>query len=243
MKKQYLSVILLIIAILGIVCIKISILQKSAYKSKPIFLRKSLSELDEKKLLPYKVMLKHDIPEDMLAVLGTEEYIHWTLEDTELPIDESGRYISLFVTFYSNYPERPPQVAEVTYSVAGNKILRVRNSTITVPNWNQFESSTQIPVREITVELADRITTIDNQIITYFFVSNGEYYCDRKEVRYPRGRKDSRYGYLSKVEFSFRDSKEMVSEQSLERVEKLCRVLIPILRSEHWPDLEKAGNQ
>ena len=48
-------------------------------------LKKSLDDMDETKLGPYKVVQKSKIEnKDILESLGTENYIQWVLEDTEV---------------------------------------------------------------------------------------------------------------------------------------------------------------
>jgi len=53
------------------------------FKKEPLPLKKSLEDMDERDLTPYKVVSKEKIQNpDTLKALGTDDYIQWILEDT-----------------------------------------------------------------------------------------------------------------------------------------------------------------
>lgn len=61
-------------------------------KKEPLPLKKSLDFLDENSLGSYKVLSKPKIAYDeVVESLGTEDYIQWILEDTQVPADSSVR--------------------------------------------------------------------------------------------------------------------------------------------------------
>ncbi|MCD6395527.1 MAG: hypothetical protein J7M40_18745, partial [Planctomycetes bacterium] len=92
-------------------------------KKLPIALRKSLDDLDESKLSPYRVVRKSQIDPVVLNELGTEDYIQWVLDDTEADTLSPTRYCSLFITYYTGDPDRVPHVPEECFTGAGNQML------------------------------------------------------------------------------------------------------------------------
>jgi hypothetical protein len=45
-----------------------------------------------------------------------------------------------------------------------------------------------------------------------------------------------RYAYFSKVEVTFGGDSPPPRDEAIAAVERLCRVVVPMLVSEHWPD-------
>jgi hypothetical protein len=67
----------------------------------PLPLKKPLDLLDEKDLGHYKVISKVGIENrQIIKELGTEDYIQWVLEDTDVKFDSVVRKMLLFITYY-----------------------------------------------------------------------------------------------------------------------------------------------
>src|SRR4030042_1968105 len=78
-------------------------------KKEPLPLKKSLELLDEADLTPYQVVPPklRIANQEVLELLGTEDYIQWILEDTEQSPTSPVRRCLLFVTYYP-LPDRVP---------------------------------------------------------------------------------------------------------------------------------------
>ena len=70
-------------------------------EKEPIPLKKSLDLLDDNGMGAYKVLKKRKIEnEDIIASLGTSDYIEWLLEDTDVEANSDVRKCFLFITYY-----------------------------------------------------------------------------------------------------------------------------------------------
>lgn len=212
-------------------------------KKEPLPLKKSLVLLDANGLGSYKVVSKTQIEnEDILKTLGTEDYIQWTLEDTNAPSDSSTRYCMLFITYYGK-PDKVPHVPEVCYVGAGNN--QVESDEVTL-KLNIDGKERQIPGKYLVF-----MSSQTNQYqpgskfpMMYNFSVNGEYGCSRKDVRIGLNKNIfGKYSYFSKVEWKFYnlrlgmvcypDKKETIAASA-----KMLNVILPILEKEHWPSLK-----
>ena len=81
--------------------------------------------------------------------------------------------------------------------------------------------------------------------ILYIFNVNGSYASGRAEARVILNRNVfSQYSYSSKVEFGpfYNGAGTRTSptkEEAVAATEKILNVLLPVLESDHWPELEK----
>ena len=220
-------------------------LQLSAQKLKWHFrkeaapLRKSLDELDESQLEPYRVRQKIKVSNpDVEEALGTKEYIQWVLEDTSVPEADAARLMMLFVTYYTGNPDKVPHIPERCYVGGGGDVGRGRNLTLTAPGCGLASKADQLPVRLLEMEVPGGLMGRRAQVVAYFFAVNGGYAVDRNEVRNRLNSLTNRYAYFSKVEVSFAGGQSPEAQEAPRAVEKLCRVVAPVLYKEHWPDWE-----
>ena len=88
----------------------------------PLPLKQSLHEMDEAALLPFVVRNKTRIDNaDILATLGTEDYLQWIIEDPDAEPTSPLRYCSIFVTYYTGDPDMVPHVPDECYVGGGNR--------------------------------------------------------------------------------------------------------------------------
>ena len=223
----------------------------------PIPLRKSLDDLDESKLAPYRVVRKSKIDNpDVLEALGTEDYIQWELEDTGADALSHTRYCSLFVTYYTGNPDRVPHVPEECVTGAGNQLLSRQAVTLAldldpaqIAGLTTNSGKSELGVRYLAFSRKNtNVWMSDLKFgVMYFFKANGKFANDRTGVRTIMGKNlFGKYSYFSKVEWKFygiRPGGMVYGSKAdvLSASEKLISVILPLLETEHWPDWEKAN--
>ena len=217
---------------------------------KPLPLQKSLDEMNEEKLSPYKVYNKSKIEnKDVLESLGTEEYIQWILEDTDAHENSPVRYCSLFITYYTGNPDQIPHVPEECYVGAGGTKLGSRKYTLKQPEREAKEGVKPKGLEIQHLAFGNQSKSIwesaNKFSVMYFFKANGEYACDRTGVRWIMSKNlRGEYSYFSKVEWKFVGNYGSANEkESIEASEKLISVLLPLLEDEHWPDWKAANSK
>ena len=223
-------------------------------KKEPIDLQKSLMNINENLLGPYKVIKKSLIEnEDVLESLGTKEYIQWKLEDTELDESHPARYCSLFITYYG-MADRVPHVPEECYvgSGATQNSRELLTLSIQFPNDSTIGRDAEESGRKVTKQLGVRhvvfkysssnIWQADSKFSRlYLFKVNNDYANSRTGVRKILGRNIvGKYSYFSKVEWGFHGYRlnRIIHPEKKNLVvasEKLLSVLLPILETQHWP--------
>jgi hypothetical protein len=206
-------------------------------------LKKSFDALNEERLAPYKVVEKRKIEdEDTLKALGTQDYIQWILEDTEVPADSVVRRCMLFVTYYGR-PDRVPHVPEECYTGGGFQELASDGVTLEIKNAG-FER--KIPAKYLVFGgiKSDFRQRGGKFPVLYFFRVSGEYAGSRDEARIALNKNLFRkYSYFSKVELVFNQTLAAPSkEETVAAGERLLAVILPILEQDHWPDLDKTGS-
>ncbi len=213
-------------------------------KKDPLPLKKSLDLLDEKALAPYRVVSAEKIEnEEVIKVLGTEDYIQWHLEDTSVPADSAVRYCLLLITYYG-LPDQVPHVPEECYTGSGNQKL---DSDGVVFSVGKGSRQVQLPGRYVVFagKSSDFWQRDTKFSVLYIFRVNGEYTNSRTDTRVVLSKNLlRRYSYFSKVEMKFFNVKfgEQVSpskEEAVSAGQKLLSVILPLLEKEHWPDWEK----
>jgi hypothetical protein len=208
------------------------------FKKEPLPLKKSLDELNEKDLTPYKVVSKEKIQNpDTLKALGTEDYIQWILEDTEQADNSPAKELLLFITYYK-LPDRVPHVPEECWTGGGYQQLGSEAVTFNIDNSEGFE--TNVPAKYLVFsskqtnlwQSSERIPNL------YFFKVNGQYAGSREQARITLNKNlFGRSSYFCKVELVFnRSSVAPSKEQAVAAGEKLLGVILPILEQQHWPD-------
>jgi hypothetical protein len=206
-------------------------------KKEPLPLRKSLDLLDEKQLGSYKVLSKDKIENhDVLKELGTEDYIQWILEDTEIASESPVRKFMLFVTYYE-LPDRVPHVPEECWTGAGYTRLATEGVTFRISN-PDLPSEIRGKYLVFGGTKTDFLQGIAKFPILYLFKVNGEYAGSRDAARIVLNKNlFGKYSYFSKIELVFNQSLSAPSKQeATEASEKVLGVILPILEKDHWPD-------
>lgn len=226
-------------------------------KKLPISLRKSLDDIDESKLAPYRVEHKSRIENpDVLESLGTEDYIQWQLEDTGADALSPTRYCSLFITYYTGDPDRVPHVPEECFTGTGNQLFSRQEVTLTLDIGQAQIAGLRTDKGKLAFDARYLVFTGKNTNVwmsdlkyrvLYFFKANGKFASSRTGTRAIMGKNlFGTYSYFSKVEWKFYgigpggmiygNKADVLSASA-----RLLSVLLPLLETEHWPDWEKAN--
>jgi hypothetical protein len=217
---------------------------------KPIPLKRPLDEINEAALSPWKVVEKNKIKnQDVLAELGTDQYIQWILEDTSTDESSPVHYCSLFITYYTGNPDQVPHVPEECY-LGGGKILTEWPTELTFDIVIDGKTQ-QLPARWLSLEnKSENIVESSSKFgVLYFFKVNGVFRGNRDSTRrVMQANFFSKYSYFSKVEWYF-FGRSTIGMQYPERdsavaaSQKFLAILVPILENDHWPDWEKATKE
>lgn len=226
------------------------------FKKLPIPLRKSLDNLDESKLAPYRVEHKSIIDNhDVLEALGTEDYIQWELEDTTADTMSPIRHCSLFITYYG-YPDKVPHVPEECFTGTGYQLFSRQEVALTldidkaqIAGLKTNSGKPELDIRYLAFSRkGTNVWVSDLKFgIMYFFKVNGKFASSRGGVRAIMGKNlRGKYSYFSKVEWKFYGRRPGgviygSKDDVLSASEKLISVILPLLETEHWPDWEKAN--
>ncbi|MHC4622895.1 MAG: hypothetical protein ACYS4W_03225 [Planctomycetota bacterium] len=210
----------------------------------PLPLKKSFDLLDEKSLIPYRVISKKKIDyEEVVRELGTTDYIQWTLEDPDAAADSAVRKCMLFITYYE-LPDYVPHVPEECYIGAGHRVLASDGVEFGIG------SALTRPVGEKIKGKYVVFSQTDSQkwqgetkfAILYLFNVNREYTDSREDARWILNKHSfSKYVYFSKVEWKFYNTKYGQTiypsrEEAVAASEKLLAVVLPVLEKDFWPD-------
>jgi len=209
----------------------------------PLPLKNPLDLLDEKDLSPYKVISKAKIEnKQIVKELGTEDYIQWVLEDTDISADSAVRRMLLFITYYE-LPDRVPHVPEECYTGGGYERLSSEGITLVVDNNAGFRKNIQGKCLTFGTTKSNIWQSQGKFPVLYFFNVNGDYTGSREEARIALNKNIfSEFSYFSKVEMAFNQNPVTVNkEEALAAGQKLLCVILPILEAKHWPDWEKGG--
>ncbi len=221
----------------------------------PISLKAPFDKMSEKKLEPYLVRNKQKITNrDVLESLGTEEYLQWTLEDSNAPADSPTRFCSLFITYYTGNPDMVPHVPDECYVGGGNQRVGAEEITIDSFSYSNAEGIASvylpesIPMQYVVFSHQERngLTPETRFSVQYLFKANGEFCGGRTQTRTVLGKNFfCKYSYFAKIEWKFygMDYSGLVNpekEKTIEASRKLLSILVPVLEKDHWPDWEKA---
>ncbi|OQA03948.1 MAG: hypothetical protein BWY69_00166 [Planctomycetes bacterium ADurb.Bin401] len=213
---------------------------------KPLPLKLSFDEFDEKLIAPYKVLNKSKIDnQDVLESLGTEDYLQWMLEDTSADEMSPVKHCSFFVTYYTGNPDQVPHVPEACYTGGGNQVQSSSTVSIDIGDFNVPEipkeiSATALPFTRKSSEIWESSSEF---VVMYFFKVNGVYKGNRTGVRVALGDLTSEYSYFSKVEIKFFNARGINPDkkQSVEAASRLLKVVLPVLEKNHWPDWKQVN--
>ena len=198
----------------------------------PLPLTRSLEMLDEQALRPFRVVSRQHIEnEDVLASLGTQDYIQWVLEDPQAPDHSRAKRVMLFVTYYP-LPDRVPHVPEECYMGAGFQRLATDTLTLALPEEAQRSSGT-LRVRYLVFGGSSRENWQSSVRVpvVYLFRVNGRYAANRDEARVALNRNIfGKSSYFSKVELVFNQGTGTLSKQeTVDTSQRLLARLLPIL--------------
>lgn len=198
-------------------------------------LRLPLTMLDEYSLGSYRLLQRNTLDSVVVEALGTDQYMNWSLEDTDLSPHDPLRHVILFVTYYTGGSNLVPHTPDVCYLGAGynpgqpheNKLMDIRSLQSGV---------SPIPIRICTFV---KTAIFDNKPITviYTFMCNGKFVNTRTRVRLLINDLSDTYAYFCKVEVSFPNANR---EQSIEGAKKIFELVLPVFIEHHWPDFEAA---
>ncbi len=216
----------------------------------PLPLKKPLELMDEDKLAPYRVVAKMKIENrDVLESLGTNDYIQWVVEDTQVPENSPVRKYTLFVTYY-DLPDRVPHVPEECYLGSGYQKLASDNVTLELKSSNYGDNTSN------DIEVASDTRTIEGKYLVfggssstrwwrasklpvlYIFHVNGDYAKSREEARLVLNKNLFRKSsYFCKIEVVFnRCSTSPNKTEAVAAGQKLLGLVLPVLEREHLPD-------
>jgi hypothetical protein len=214
-------------------------------KKEPLPLKKSLDLLDQNGLGPYKVLSKGKIDnKEVLQSLGTEDYIEWILEDSEVSPDSSAKECMLFITYYP-LPDRVPHVPEECYTGGGYQTLSSELLSLKLDDGDHRVSGKPLSQSEVLVKYLVFSGTdpwsSEKFAVSYLFSVNGQYTNSREDTRIALNKNlFGKYSYFSKVEWKFFGAKfgDRVypnREETAAASKKLLKVILPMLENEHWP--------
>ncbi len=234
----------------------------------PLPLKKSLDNMNEQDLLPYTVLKKQKIQNvDILKSLGTEDYLQWTLEDTNAEKTSPLKYCLLFVTYYTGNPDQVPHVPEECYFGGGHQnfgssdlILNINFANKDSYGLDSIENNNTKNVDTINRRIPARYLIFSNKgdalwgsapkfPVFYLFKVNDTYAGNRNTTRAALSANlFGKYSYFSKIEWKFYNIVygSLIYPKKNEAIaasEKLLSTVLPLLERDHWPDWEKANRE
>ena len=248
-KQQYLKASFLVCAaaLLVAASTKAIIINKLGVKlvKLPIKLQAPLDDFNEESLLPYQAVNKPKIQNrEILESLGTEEYLQWRLQDSDVGPGSPTRFCSLFITYYTGNPDMVPHVPDECYVGGGNEFKSGQTLSVEIPECGKIGFQY---VRFTQTNRNSLQGSVDFSV-QYLFRANGKYCQSRTETRTVLFDWFSRYSYFCKVEWKFfgQDAFGLTypdKEQTLAASTKLLSVLLPEMEKSHWPDWEKINSK
>jgi hypothetical protein len=214
-------------------------------KKETLPLMKSLDYLDEDGLGPYIVFAKEKVDYDeVVKSLGTEDYIQWYLEDTEVPVNSLVRKCLLFITYYE-LPDMVPHVPEECYVGGGNQLLESKSFSLDITVGN-FEKKIPVKFLFFGSTKQDLLGSEVRFPVLYFINVDGLYANSRDSARSILSKNFFRKNsYFSKVEFEFFNDTEFgkrlypSQQEAISASKKLLSIILPILEEKHWPEMER----
>jgi len=207
----------------------------------PLPLKKTLELLDEENLKPYEVIMKFKIEnEQIVKELGTEDYIQWTLKDTEPLIDSTAQELMLFITYYK-LPDVVPHVPEECYTGGGYEKIESESITFEINNNAGFMKSIRGKYLVFGSKNSNLWQGKGKFPVLYFFRVNGKYVGSREEARITLNKNIfGKFSYFSKVELVFNQGDIVPDKEgAFKASQKLLGVILPILEAEYWPEWQK----
>jgi hypothetical protein len=209
----------------------------------PLALKKPLNKLcDGQQIGPYKVTDKKELDGNMIKALGTDDYIQWTLQDTQASENSPVRNCSFFVTYYGNADKIVTHVPDECYIGAGYDQQGADSLEFQIKDG---DTTKKITTRSIVFnrKTEDGVSS-GSFAVTYFFYADGVYVGSRTATRAVLNKNIfAKHSYYAKIEWSFTGNQQNPSKEELIAAsQKLLGVVLPILEKEHWPDQEESGS-
>jgi hypothetical protein len=208
----------------------------------PVPLKLPLARFDATRLgggYEYNAALTERIPpmsEDMIASLGTTEYMQLYVDDTAKPATDPTRTAMVFVTYYTGKPDLVPHVPDECYLAGGYD--KISEATVRVP-----VPGVGVPGDEIAVRVLEfRARTAgfsagppETATVMYFFHANGDCVTTRNEVRLSMANPFERSAYYAKIEVTFNNGAARAGKAaSVAALGPLLARLMPQLLADHF---------
>ncbi|QNN23009.1 exosortase-associated EpsI family protein [Planctomycetales bacterium ZRK34] len=182
----------------------------------PISLRRRLYLLPER-VGPYQKVGEETLSKEIVEELGTEQYISWTYQDTNLLPDQPGAMLRLHVAYYTGTPDAVPHVPERCYVGGGATPRDIAQVTIPLQSPLIYKGEdgqplvtdsmgrvVRLPSTEVPVRMFDFIPhggkAEQQATVLYFFAANGSFTAIPEHVRALVFDLSSQYAYWCKIE-------------------------------------------
>lgn len=215
----------------------------------PVPLKKPLEALDYRRLEPLygkHVLLPERLSHEVEESLGTTEYINARFVDRSVDRDDPVSVANVFVSYYTGNPDAVPHVPDECISASGAVLKSEGTAEVRVPKVDAPDDEIGLRVLEFEQPSTSPLAAISGGgarfTVMYFFYVNGKYCQTRNEVRNAQYNLTDRYAFYSKIEIRFTDYEGRRSagrEESIQAAERLLRVLLPVLREDHYADWDK----
>jgi len=199
------------------------------YRKQSIALRRPLQDFDPSRLPSFRASLAEPPVDSSFEEAGTDDYLVIGLE--ELGARGPDRAAFLFVTYYSDPDDKVPHTPEVCYRQTG--VVVESMTTITIDTPDLAPDHPRINARLLILR-----RTRSQLALIYVFCVNGEFRCERTQVRWMAAWPGDRYVYFSKVEAITYYELGADPTPAIERSKKLLREALTVLVTDHYPDNE-----
>ncbi len=176
------------------------------------------------------------LSEDMVDSLGTNEYVHVYVNDTQKAASDPTRVAAVFITYYTGKPDMVPHVPDECFRAGGHDPLSAGTATVRVPGVGA--AGDEVPVRVLEFRLRSQgVLSTGGEVATvmYFFHANQKFVTTRDGVRLSLSNPLERYAYYAKIEVDF-SSETGVRASKAAAVEALGPLLarvLPVLFRDH----------
>jgi len=196
------------------------------YRKKSIPLRLSLHKFDPSKLPSFQDGWTVNYPEVLSEGLGTKEYAY--VEFVRKNVPKSQGCVRLFVTYYSDPRDKVPHTPEVCIRQEGAVVHSLSKITLDTPQLAPKQP--RVPVHLVRAQRPDH-----NVILMYVFCVEGQFRCEREEVRWIMAKPGNKRVYFSKIEVSAFYPFQADPQPLIEAGKTLLREALPVLVKEHFP--------
>jgi hypothetical protein len=200
---------------------------------RPLALRKPLAGIETSKLSPYRVVQRYTLEPTVVDALGTDQYLHWRLEDTSVSPGDPLRHASLFITYYTGGRNLVPHTPDECYLGSGYQPAEAHENR-DLELHPRGKDKSDLPVRVCSF-VRTAVFNREEVTVVYTFAANGAFAATRDRVRFIINDPRATYAYFSKVEVHFPNASR---EESVRGAAKLYEKLVPVLVDEHLPDFD-----